>query len=611
MGRPSSTRSRGNGSLARRLATGIAAVVLTSSAIAPAVMAGDPIVVTNTTVQLVAGGSQSFPTPAAAPLDSATSPAAVEVSPASREGEATPKRIRAGFAAPQIVAGIPNPFPNPVVNRNPGFFGFNGVSHADQRLANGGNQFSTEPPDQGLCVGNGFVMDAVNTALAVYDANGSLRAGPTDLNTFFGYPAEIDRTTGIVGPSLGDPKCYYDVSINRWFVTSLTFDTDGVTTRVDIAVSQTGDPTGTWSTFSLLTTNDGTNGTPVHPNCPCFGDQPLIGADANAFVISTNEYSVEPFGAFFNGAQVYAISKSRLAAAAGGGGATPPAVLIDAGAIPTPDDGGIWYTLQPATSPGRSFERSNGGTEYFLSALDFFNLGDNRIAAWALTNTRSLNGPSPSLSLANDVIRSEQYAPPPPASQKAGPIPLGDQLGEPEETIDSNDDRMNQVVFAGGLLYSGVNTAVGAGDRVGAAYFIVAPQWRRAAFNARVIFDGYVSIRNENVLFPSIGVNDFGVAVMSFSISGPDYFPSTGYARILGPIVGPVHVAGAGASPEDGFTGYAAFDGDGTSRWGDYSAAVADSQGNIWIAAEFIPGTPRTVNANWGTFVGRVSPFGL
>ena len=611
MGRPWSTRTARDRNVGGRLATSIAVAALIASAIAPAVLAGDPIAVANTTVQLRAGGSHSFSTPAAAPLDSATTPATPEVAPGSDRDEATPKRIRTGFAAPQVVPGIPNPFPNPVLNRNPGFFGFSGVSHADQRLANGGNQFSVEPPDQGLCVGNGFVMDAVNEALAVYGTDGSLRAGPTDLNTFYGYPAAIDRTTGVAGPSLTDPKCYFDVSLNRWFVTILTFDADTPTTHVDIAVSQTADPTGAWRIFSLPTTNAGGPGEPTHAGCPCFGDQPLIGADANGFFISTNEFSLEPFGAVFNGAQVYAISKARLAAAASGVGPTPPAVLIDAGAIPTPDDGGIWYSLQPATSPGRSFERSNGGTEYFLSALDFFNLGDNRIAAWALTNTRSLDGPFPSLSLANDVIRSEQYAPPPPAVQKAGPTPLGTALGEAEETIDSNDDRMNQVVFAGGLLYSGVNTAIGAGDRVGAAYFIVAPQWRRSTFNARMASDGYVSVRNENVLFPAIGVNDFGAAVMSFSISGPDYFPSTGYVRIFGSFAGLVHVAGAGAGPEDGFSGYAAFGADGTARWGDYSAAVADSQGNIWIAAEFIPGTPRTANANWGTFIGRVSPFGL
>jgi hypothetical protein len=598
-----------------RLATSIAVLALVASALAPSVLAADPAAspTSSTIVLLSTSGSRPFTTPPAG--DPATmKPGDKEIAPGARD-ELTPKRQLLSLRP--SVPGIPNPFPNPVVDRNPGFSGFNGVSHLDQRLANNGNQGSTEPPDQGLCVGNGFVMDAVNVALAVYGTDGSLRAGPTDLNTFFGYPAAIDRTTGIFGPSLTDPKCYYDVSLNRWFVTILTFDIDpksgdyvaALTTHVDIAVSQTGDPTGTWTIFSLPTTNDGLGGTPEHFGCPCFGDQPLIGADAHGFFISTNEFALD--GSSFNGAQLYAISKSRLAAAASGSGDIPPAVLIDAGAIAAPDDGGTWYSLQPATSPGRDFERSNGGTEYFLSALDFFNQGDTRIAAWALTNTRSLNGRSPSLSLVSDVITSEQYAPPPPASQKTGPIPLGDTVGEPEATIDSNDDRMNQVVYAGGLLYSGVNTAVGAGDRVGVAYFIVAPNWRRNTLNARMARQGYVSVRNNNVLFPSIGVNERGVAVMAFSISGPDYFPSAGYARIQGPFAGPVHVAGAGAEPEDGFTGYAAFDSGPTARWGDYSAAVADSQGNIWIAAEYIPGGLRTELANWGTFIGRLSPFGF
>jgi hypothetical protein len=44
-------------------------------------------------------------------------------------------------------------------------------------------------------------------------------------------------------------------------------------------------------------------------------------------------------------------------------------------------------------------------------------------------------------------------------------------------------------------------------------------------------------------------------------------------------------------------------------RWGDYGAAVADDEsGNIWMASEYIPNAPRTVNANWGTFVTQVTP---
>jgi len=57
-----------------------------------------------------------------------------------------------------------------------------GLTHRDQRFAGTGSyantQFSTEPPDEGLAVGNGFVLQTVNAALAVYDANtGALRQG--------------------------------------------------------------------------------------------------------------------------------------------------------------------------------------------------------------------------------------------------------------------------------------------------------------------------------------------------------------------------------------------------------------------------------------------------
>ncbi|MFM6849523.1 MAG: hypothetical protein ACKOVB_10510, partial [Terrabacter sp.] len=59
-----------------------------------------------------------------------------------------------------------------------------GLNHRDQRLANGGNQFSLEPPDQALCVGNGFTLESVNSVLRVYNANAVPVTGVQDLNTF-------------------------------------------------------------------------------------------------------------------------------------------------------------------------------------------------------------------------------------------------------------------------------------------------------------------------------------------------------------------------------------------------------------------------------------------
>ncbi len=526
-------------------------------------------------------------------------------------------------------SGIPNPAPQSVTGSNHGVFGFNGVSHYDSRTASGGNQFSLEPPDQGLCVGNGYVVEPVNDTLAAYDTRGHMLAGPEALNAFLGYAPAINRTAGAYGPFLTDPRCLYDAQTNRWFLTVLTFDMTAAgayvgTTHVDIAVSKSGDPTRGWTVFKLYTTNDGSNGTPDHTSlgCPCFGDQPLIGADSNGFYVSTNEFPV--FANGFNGAQVYAVSKWGLAAAATGG-RIPSVVTINAGALATPDqNGSLWYSIQPATSPagdsqdgqrnlnrpGNQDGQGANGTEYFLSALDFFGSSDNRIAAWALTNTQSLSRRSPNVTLTNVVIGSESYASTYPwgVTQKAGPTPLGTSLGEPLEQLDANDDRMNQVVYANGLLWSGVNTLVGDGSRTGVAYFAVDPSWSHGSFGASIAGQGYVSLAKNNVVYPSIAVNPRGDAAMLFTVSGPDYYPSAGYAMVSLGRAGPVHIAGAGAGPEDGFTGYAAYGGDGAARWGDYSAGVADENGNLWLASEYIPGGTRTTLANWGTFISRVSP---
>jgi len=177
------------------------------------------------------------------------------------------------------------------------------------------------------------------------------------------------------------------------------------------------------------------------------------------------------------------------------------------------------------------------------------------------------------------------------------------------------------VVYAAGALWSGVNTnvSVGGQTRQGIAWFVVEPSMDEGRLHAQIRNQGYVAVAGEDVLFPSLGVTRDGNAVMSFTLSGPDYFPSAAYT-IVGDTRGSVHVVGAGAGPDDGFTGYAAYGGNGIARWGDYSAAVADEHGNVWLAAEYVGqtctfaqysvdttcGGTRTLLANWGTFISRV-----
>ncbi len=280
-----------------------------------------------------------------------------------------------------------------------------GLNHRDQRLANGGNQFSLEPPDQALCVGNGFTVESVNSVLRVYDTHAQPLTSVQDLNTFFGYPAAIQRSTGTVGPNVIDPVCHYDPVFHRFVVAITTLhvntagDFNGRNT-IDIAVSNSGDPTGAWTIYHVPAQNDGTEGTPDHgcttdgtTHGPCFQDYPHIGGDANGIYVTTNEYDL--FGPSYNAAQVFAFSKAQLAE-------HPDSVAVTL-VQNLNVDGSPGFTVWPATSPGTDqFSTERGGTEYLLSSIagDGSETGNptgtaRRIGLWALTNTASLEHHQP------------------------------------------------------------------------------------------------------------------------------------------------------------------------------------------------------------------------
>lgn len=516
--------------------------------------------------------------------------------------------------------------------------GFDGLNFHDQRYANGGNQFSVEPPDQGLCAGNGFVLESVNDVLAIYDKAGNKLVGPVDLNTFYGYPAAIHRSTGAYGPSITDPVCYYDAGTQRWFQAVLTLDRIGTTSalagtnHLDIAVSQTADPTGAWTIYRLPVQNNGTDGTPDH-GCAggfCLGDYPHIGADANAIFLTTNEFAL--FGDGFYGAQIYAISKRALATNA----AAPNVVLFNAGdpSVPAPA-----FTVWPATSSGGQFVTTNGGTEYLLSSdAVFYDSGvSNTLWLWTVSNTQAIDTTPGALALGVSPVSVQTYAVPSSlAHQKPGSTPLRDcfaltgcaptYLGYPNIVYSTprdlavNDSRMQQVSYANGKLWGTLDTDVLLGDGShgsGINYFVINPNSRGVAAN------GTLALPDANLTYGAAAVTQSGRGVIAFTVVGPNDHPSAGYASFDAKIgAGDVHIAAAGAGPWDGFTGIP-YLGGGRPRWGDYGAAAADGN-TIWLASEYIAqtctlaqyltpplfqcGGTRGALGNWAT---RISAIGL
>ena len=494
-------------------------------------------------------------------------------------------------SASPAALSVPMPALNAISTGSPSV-NFPGLTTVDNAIANG---FVVTPPDQGLCAGHGYVMEAINLTLAVYSNSGARLTTPESVNTFFNANPK--------STFLSDPRCYYDAPTQRWFISMINV-LDSYTGRSNIvlAVSQTSDPSGAFNIYSIDTTDDGLNGTPADSSCstsePCFGDQPTLGADANGIYVTTNEFNLVT-GAF-NGAQVYALSKSGLES-----GSIPTVVHI--GNLPLAE--GLAYSIQPASSPDLSSEQAPG-VEYFLSALDFFGTLDNRVALWALSNTGSLSSTSPSVTLSNQILNSEVYGQPYPVVQKPGPYPLGQSLGEPEEYIDAGDDRMQNAVYASGHLWAGLNTIVydGANINTGIAYFDVKPSMSGNSVSGKLQGQGYIAINGNSVIYPGTGVTADGAAAVSFTVAGPGYYASAAYAHITPSHATGVNIVAAGQAPQDDFSGYPEFGGGGVARWGDYSWGVADGS-SLWFATEFIPGgiSGADFYTDFGTQVFKVN----
>jgi hypothetical protein len=522
---------------------------------------------------------------------------------------------------------------------------FDGINHRDHRTASGGNQFSVEPPDQGLCVGGGQVVEAVNSAFQVFHADGTGQTGVEALNQFFGYPPALVRPSGPFGPFVTDPSCLYDPTTRSFFLVALTLDVVPATgeftgaNHIDIAVAR--DPSSTWDIYRLDVTDDGTNGTPTHPHCPCLGDYPHIGVDAHGFYLTTNEYSF--FGPEFNSAQVYAFSKRALARGDVNVGVTQ---FDTTGA----DRGLNGFTIWPAQSPAADqYSHEADGTAYFLSsnaaqeATGTSEYVSRSIVTWSLTNTESLNWARPRLQLHDTRVPVRTYSLPPLSNQKAGPVPLAECLNadpcattvldapdpfkpEVESGLDSNDTRMQQVTYARGRLYGALDTAVtvSGAQKAGIAWYIVRPRSSSQTLRAHLTRQGQLGLTGNNLIYPAIGVNARGRGVMAFTLVGDQYHPSAAYAAFDGRTgAGNLFLAKAGLGPQDGFSGYKAFGRPPRPRWGDYGAAAVDGR-NIWIASEYIGQTctlvvyqsgelgscngTRTALANWDTRISRIRP---
>jgi hypothetical protein len=461
--------------------------------------------------------------------------------------------------------GLPEAPASPSGNGHSLLQNFNGLSGVDSFNVNGS---TVEPPDQGLCVNGDYVLEEVNSVFALYHRNGTLASGLISMNSFFGEsPSEFTS----------DPRCYFDPTTQAWFSTILTIDPNNKHSHFDIEVSTNDNPLKSAVVYKIDTTDN------RDPGCPCFGDQPLFGLDQFNFYVSTNEFSI--LGPQFNGAQIYALDKAALVH-------NTKVNYVHFGNLNI--GGTIAASVQPAINHG------DVNAEYFLNSLDPNGTFDNRIGVWAMTGRDKVGkGGVPDLS--SVVITSETYGLPPSAQSPHN------------ELLNTDDDRMQQVQFINGQLWSSLTTAITIpGDtqiRSAAAWFEIQPHLKGNVIGgANVTNQGYVDMLGTYLMYPAIQASPDGTVVMTMSLSAAQVYPSAVYTVMPSGKTGfgAVQVAAAGVYRVREYACLPKLG--GLCRWGDYSAAVIDPSNNgktIWMATEYIPG-PGYTHTNWGTRVMEI-----
>lgn len=379
---------------------------------------------------------------------------------------------------------------------------------------------TVEPPDQGLCVGNGYLVESVNQGeVQVYSA-------ATLKNVSDVIPLDsIMGLTSINYSSGGDPMCVYDQSSGgHFFITEIVsasgeaeggpfvgcFDAVPGSCYEGIAVSVTDNPMGAYYVYLLnpnkVSSDPGSDANPDY-NCPfastglLFNDYAKTALTSSALLMSYDEFEFcYPNGdSYFYGAQQLAFDKFGLEQGA-------PSVNVayeDMGTAPnlTPIPtngiyqneslaGNNWYSVIPAQSANPSqYGNSNGGTGFMIATLDPFGMGDNRTAVFDWTQLSALGSAGcnecSKIDFGGAIVTgtvtyqdeggtclASQYlnlssscglAP-----QKAGTIPLGGNCyvlntgvaSCTEQGLASDGDFVTNAYYSAGVIWAAVNTIV-------------------------------------------------------------------------------------------------------------------------------------------------------
>jgi hypothetical protein len=413
------------------------------------------------------------------------------------------------------------------------------------------------PPDPNIAVGKtvgglGYIVQMVNSQIAVFNKSGTLLSGPTSLSSLW---------TGLGGAcaasNAGDPVVQYDVAADRWLITQLG-STNGPTYSECIAVSANNDPRGSYNLYSYDfggSLND----------YPKFGVWPTL--NNSAYFASYNMFAN---GQSFTGAQLCAYNRAAMLR----GDTRPPAIcftVAEGNFLPSDLDG--------ATPP------ADGTPGVFLNFQTASTLRQYKFTPnFALPSSTILNGPT-------DI----------PVASFAQACNGGACIPQPNnQKLDSLGDRlMYRLAYRmfGDHASMVVNHSVVAGTSVGVRWYEL-----RASLATPTQF----SVFQQGTFAPDSAYRWMGSAAMDgagniaigYSKSSSSVYPSiaiTGRTPSMTPgMMGTETILQAGAGAQTTY-----------NRWGDYTSLRIDPDDDttFWYTNEYYSRNSVLFNYNWSTAI--------
>jgi hypothetical protein len=409
------------------------------------------------------------------------------------------------------------------------------------------------PPDTNAGVGPNNVVQIVNTDYAVFNKSGTATFGPVAINTLWSGFGGLCQTNND-----GDPVVRYDRAADRWIILQLAVsgaNGSSVPFEICVAVSTTGDPTGSFNRFSFAYAD--------------FPDFPKLAVWPDAYYLTVNQFNST--GTMFLGANVAALDRTSMLAGQPATSISFNAPTNVASLLPSDLDSS---TQPPSGSP--NFLSTLGSSTNTLDVFQFH-------VDFATPGNSTFTGPT---TLATAAFSE--------ACSGGTCIP---QAGT-RNKLDSLGDRLNfRTAYRAFSDHQSIvlSHSVTAGSSTGVRWYEI----RISSTNAPSIFQqGTYAPDSSFRWMPSIALDDVGDIAVGFSVSSSSLHPEIHYTgRLVTDALGTmsqgegVIINGAGSQTQH------------LTRWGDYSAMNVDPADNctFWFTSEYIPANG---SFNWKTRIG-------